>query len=310
MNVKQPVIVIVGPTAVGKTKTGIELAKRLNGEIISGDSVQVYRGMDIGSAKVSEEEAEGIPHHLIDIQEPDEEMSVARFQMLARAAIDDIAARGKLPIIVGGTGLYIRSVLYDYQFTEQAEDKGLRAELERFAAEEGAVALHDRLAHLSPERAAQIHPNNVQRVIRAIEVASSGMEQAQASEPTSHYDSLIFVLHMEDRDQLYGRIGLRVDQMMEEGLLDEVETLVSRGYAETKAMQAIGYKELVPVVRGEVSLSDAADALKRNTRRFAKRQLTWFRHQFDGTWIEMGRLSFEQNFKKIYDRAAGFLDQG
>lgn len=310
MNVKQPVIVIVGPTAVGKTKTGIELAKRLNGEIISGDSVQVYRGMDIGSAKVREDEAEGIPHHLIDIQEPDEEMSVARFQTLARAAIDDISARGKLPIIVGGTGLYIRSVLYDYQFTEQAEDKELRAELERFAAEAGVDALHDRLAHLSPERAAQIHPNNVQRVIRAIEVASSGMEQTQASEPTSHYDSLIFVLHMEDRDQLYERIDLRVDQMMEEGLLDEVETLVSRGYAETKAMQAIGYKELIPVVRGQADLSEASDALKRNTRRFAKRQLTWFRHQFDGVWVEMGRLSFEQNFKKIYDRVAGFLDQG
>ncbi|ACB60557.1 tRNA dimethylallyltransferase [Exiguobacterium sp. PvP048] len=302
---KQPVIVIVGPTAVGKTKTGIELAKKLNGEIISGDSVQVYKQMDIGSAKVTQEEMEGIPHHLLDLVDPDDEMSVARFQTLARTAIDEIAAKGKLPIIVGGTGLYIRAILYDYQFTVQAENKVLREELEQFAQAEGATALHDRLRQLDAKRADEIHPNNIQRVVRAIEVAMSGQTQVSGSEP-SLYDSLLFVLHMEDREQLYDRIDQRVDLMIEQGLVAEVDRLVAAGYRDTKAMQAIGYKEIVPVLEG-APLEPAVEQLKRNTRRFAKRQLTWFRHQFDGNWIEMGRLSFEENFKIIYDRTVGFL---
>ncbi|AFS70191.1 tRNA (adenosine(37)-N6)-dimethylallyltransferase MiaA [Exiguobacterium antarcticum] len=301
---KQPVIVIVGPTAVGKTKTGIELAKKLNGEIISGDSVQVYKQMDIGSAKVTHEEMEGIPHHLLDLVDPDDEMSVARFQTLARAAIDQIAAKGKLPIIVGGTGLYIRAILYDYQFTVQAEDKALRQELEQFAQIEGGVIV-DRLRQLDAERAEAIHPNNIQRVVRAIEVAMSGQTQVSGSEP-SLYESLLFVLHMDDREQLYARIDQRVDLMVKQGLVKEVNQLVASGYGETKAMQAIGYKEMMPVLEG-APLEPAVDLLKRNTRRFAKRQLTWFRHQFDGIWIEMGRLSFEENFKIIYDRTVGFL---
>ena len=302
---KQPVIVIVGPTAVGKTKTGIELAKRLNGEIISGDSVQVYRGMDIGSAKVTEEEMEGVPHHMLDLVNPDDEMSVARFQTLAREAIADIADRGKLPIIVGGTGLYIRAILYDYQFTAQAENKALRQELEQFAADHGAAALHERLRQLDPNRAEEIHPNNVQRVVRAIEVATSGQTQTSGSEP-SLYDSLLFVLHMDDRERLYDRINERVDLMVAQGLVEEVRELVDAGFADTKAMQAIGYKEIVPVLSG-APLEPAVEQLKRNTRRFAKRQLTWFRHQFDGVWVEMGTISFEQNFKIIYDRTVGFL---
>ncbi|WP_214845771.1 tRNA (adenosine(37)-N6)-dimethylallyltransferase MiaA [Exiguobacterium sp. H66] len=303
--VKQPVIVIVGPTAVGKTKTGIELAKRLNGEIISGDSVQVYQGMDIGSAKVTEEEMDGVAHHMLDLVNPDDEMSVARFQTLARQAIADIAERGKLPIIVGGTGLYIRAILYDYQFTAQAENKELRQELEQFAAEQGAVALHERLRQLDPNRAEEIHPNNVQRVVRAIEVAESGQTQTSGSEP-SLYESLLFVLHMDDRDRLYDRINERVDLMVGQGLVEEVRQLVDAGFADTKAMQAIGYKEIVPVLSG-APLEPAVEQLKRNTRRFAKRQLTWFRHQFDGVWVEMGTISFEQNFKIIYDRTVGFL---
>ncbi|MDE0563320.1 tRNA (adenosine(37)-N6)-dimethylallyltransferase MiaA [Exiguobacterium sp. B2(2022)] len=303
---KKPVVVIVGPTAVGKTKTGIELAKAFDGEIVSGDSVQVYRGMDIGSAKVTKEEAEGIPHHLIDICDPDDAMSVAAFQQLARAAIDDIYARGKLPIIVGGTGLYIRSILYDYEFVERPVDEALRADLERLAEVEGREALHQRLVQLDPERAATIHPNNVRRVVRALEVAMQGDTQTTDSEPSEHYDYRLFVLHA-DRELLYDRINQRVDAMMEAGLVEEVESLMAKGYRDTQAMRAIGYKEIIPYVEGKISKDRATDLLKQHTRQFAKRQLTWFRHQFDGIWVDMGRKSFELSYKNIYDDVEGFF---
>ena len=303
---KTPVVVIVGPTAVGKTKTGIELAKAFDGEIVSGDSVQVYRGMDIGSAKVTKEEAEGIPHHLIDICDPDDAMSVAMFQQLARAAIDDIYARGKLPIIVGGTGLYIRSILYDYEFVERPVDEALRADLERFAEVEGREALHQRLVDLDPERAATIHPNNVRRVVRALEVAMQGDSQTTDSTPSEHYDYRLFVLHA-DREMLYDRINQRVDAMMDAGLVEEVERLLAQGYRDTQAMRAIGYKEMIPFIDGNMSKEKATDLLKQHTRQFAKRQLTWFRHQFDGIWVDMGRKSFELSYKYIYDDVEGFF---
>lgn len=303
---KTPVVVIVGPTAVGKTKTGIELAKAFDGEIVSGDSVQVYRGMDIGSAKVTKEEAEGIPHHLIDICDPDDAMSVAMFQQLARAAIDDIYARGKLPIIVGGTGLYIRSILYDYEFVERPVDEALREELERLAEVEGREALHQRLVQLDPERAATIHPNNVRRVVRALEVAMQGDTQTTDSAPSEHYDYLLFILHA-DREILYDRINQRVDAMMEAGLVEEIERLLALGYRDTQAMQAIGYKEVIPFIDGNISKEKATDLLKQHTRQFAKRQLTWFRHQFDGIWVDMGRKSFELSYKNIYDDVEGFF---
>ncbi len=303
---KIPVVVIVGPTAVGKTKTGIELAKAFDGEIVSGDSVQVYRGMDIGSAKVTKEEAEGIPHHLIDICDPDDAMSVAMFQTLARAAIDDIYARGKLPIIVGGTGLYIRSILYDYEFVEQPVDEALRAELERFAEVEGREALHQRLVQLDPERAATIHPNNVRRVVRALEVVMQGDTQTTDSAPSEHYDFRLFVLHA-DREILYDRINQRVDAMMEAGLVEEVERLLAQGYRDTQAMRAIGYKEMIPFIDGKMSKEKATDLLKQHTRQFAKRQLTWFRHQFDGIWVDMDRKSFELSYKNIYDEVEEFF---
>lgn len=303
---KTPVVVIVGPTAVGKTKTGIELAKAFDGEIVSGDSVQVYRGMDIGSAKVTKEEAEGIPHHLIDIRDPDDAMSVAAFQQLARAAIDDIYARGKLPIIVGGTGLYIRSILYDYEFVERPVDEALRADLERLAEVEGREALHQRLVQLDPERAATIHPNNVRRVVRALEVAMQGDTQTTDSTPSEHYDYRLFVLHA-DRELLYDRINQRVDAMMEAGLVEEVESLMAKGYRDTQAMRAIGYKEIIPYVEGKISKDRATGLLKQHTRQFAKRQLTWFRHQFDGIWVDMGRKSFELSYKNIYDDVEGFF---
>ncbi len=303
---KTPVIVIVGPTAVGKTKTGIELAKAFNGEIVSGDSVQVYRGMDIGSAKVTVEEAEGIPHHLIDICDPDEPMSVAKFQQLARAAIDDIYARGKLPILVGGTGLYIRSILYDYEFTERPVDEALRSKLEQEAEQQGAAALHERLRSLDPRRAELIHPNNVRRVIRALEVALQGDVQAMDSAPSEHYAYKLFVLHA-DRDVLYERINERVDVMLASGLIEEVERLLESGYGDTQAMRAIGYKEVVPYVEGRMSEERMRETLKQHTRQFAKRQLTWFRHQFDGIWVDMGRKSFELSYKNIYDEVEGFF---
>ncbi|MFY7868274.1 MAG: tRNA (adenosine(37)-N6)-dimethylallyltransferase MiaA [Exiguobacterium sp.] len=303
---KTPVVVIVGPTAVGKTKTGIELAKAFDGEIVSGDSVQVYRGMDIGSAKVTKEEAEGIPHHLIDICDPDDAMSVAMFQQLARAAIDDIYARGKLQIIVGGTGLYIRSILYDYEFVERPVDEALREELERLAEVEGREALHQRLVQLDPERAATIHPNNVRRVVRALEVAMQGDTQTTDSAPSEHYDYRLFVLHAT-REILYDRINQRVDAMMEAGLVEEVERLLAQGYRDTQAMRAIGYKEVIPFIDGNISKEKATDLLKQHTRQFAKRQLTWFRHQFDGIWVDMGRKSFELSYKNIYDDVEGFF---
>ncbi|MCT4795193.1 tRNA (adenosine(37)-N6)-dimethylallyltransferase MiaA [Exiguobacterium alkaliphilum] len=303
---KTPVVVIVGPTAVGKTKTGIELAKAFNGEIVSGDSVQVYRGMDIGSAKVTVEEAEGIPHHLIDICDPDEPMSVAKFQQLARQAIDDIYARGKLPILVGGTGLYIRSILYDYEFAERPVNEALRASLEDEASRLGADALHERLRILDPRRAEQIHPNNVRRVIRALEVAMQGDSQAVDSAPSEHYAYKLFVLHA-DRDVLYERINERVDVMVETGLVDEVKHLLDAGYENTQAMRAIGYKEVVPYIEGRITEERMRETLKQHTRQFAKRQLTWFRHQFDGIWVDMGRKSFELSYKNIYDEVEGFF---
>lgn len=303
---KTPVVVIVGPTAVGKTKTGIELAKALDGEIVSGDSVQVYRGMDIGSAKVTKEEAEGVPHHLIDLCDPDEPMSVATFQRLAREAIDDIYARGKLPIIVGGTGLYIRAILYDYEFAERPVNLELREELERQAEVEGAEMLHRRLQQLDAKRAESIHPNNVRRVVRALEVALQGDVQATESEPSTRYDYRLFVLHA-DRELLYDRINQRVDLMMEAGLVEEVERLLQQGYREEQALRAIGYKELIPYVDGHVSKEMAVNQLKQHTRQFAKRQLTWFRNQFDGNWVDMGRKSFELSYKTIYDEVEEFF---
>lgn len=303
---KTPVIVLVGPTAVGKTKTGIELAKVFNGEIVSGDSVQVYKGMDIGSAKVTVEEAEGIPHHLIDICDPDEAMSVAKFQTLARAAIDDIYARGKLPIVVGGTGLYIRAILYNYEFAERPVDHVLRETLEKEAEMNGPEVLHARLQSLDPRRAESIHPNNVRRVIRALEVALQGDAQAMDSLPSEHYAYQLFVLHA-DRDVLYERINRRVDLMIETGLVEEVKRLLASGYRDTQAMRAIGYKEVVPYLDGVIAHDQMTDTLKQHTRKFAKRQLTWFRHQFNGIWVDMGRKSFELSYQNIYDEVEGFF---
>ncbi|MEH6996208.1 tRNA (adenosine(37)-N6)-dimethylallyltransferase MiaA, partial [Neobacillus drentensis] len=247
MDLNQKLLVIIGPTAVGKTKLSIELAKRYNGEIISGDSMQIYRGMDIGTAKIKIEEMEGIPHHLIDIKEPDESFSAAEFQQLVRAKISEITSKGKLPIIVGGTGLYIQAVIYDYQFSEAPADEEFRLRLEKRAKEIGNEALHVELMKIDPESARQLHPNNVRRVIRALEIyhcTGKIMSEYQINQqPDLLYETALIGLTM-DREKLYERINTRVDIMISEGLLEEVSGLYKQGVRDCQSIQAIGYKEI------------------------------------------------------------------
>lgn len=291
---KQKLLVIIGPTAVGKTKLSIELAKRYNGEIISGDSMQIYRGMDIGTAKIKVEEMEGIPHHLIDIKEPDESFSVAEFQELVRAKISEITSRGKLPIIVGGTGLYIQAVIYDYQFSEAPADEKFRLQLEDRAKEIGNEALHHELTQIDPESAGQIHPNNVRRVIRALEIyhctGKIMSEYQNNQQPDLLYETALIGLTME-REKLYERINTRVEMMMSEGLLEEVSSLHKQGLRECQSIQAIGYKEIYDFLDERVSLEESLENLKQNSRRYAKRQLTWFRNKMEVKWYDMTDVS-------------------
>lgn len=288
--VKDKIVVVIGPTAVGKTKLSIELAKALNGEIISGDSMQIYRKMNIGTAKVTKEEMDDIPHYMIDIKDPEEPFSVAEFQLHVRQYIQDIISRGKLPIIVGGTGLYIQSVLYDYQFTAISGDEAYRKELELFSQRAGAEALYEKLVEVDPERAAHIHPNNIRRVIRALEIHhTSGTKMSEVLEEQENrmvYDTVLVGLTME-RSQLYERINMRVDLMMEHGLLEEVQSLYDAGIRDCQSIQAIGYKELYQYVEGLISQDEAVQMLKTNSRRYAKRQLTWFRNKMDVAWFDV-----------------------
>ncbi|WP_404462324.1 tRNA (adenosine(37)-N6)-dimethylallyltransferase MiaA [Sutcliffiella horikoshii] len=310
MGEKQKVIVIIGPTAVGKTKTSVELAKRLNGEIISGDSMQIYKTMDIGTAKVKKEEMQGIPHFLIDIKEPQEAYSVAEFQQDVRNKIDEITSRGRIPIIVGGTGLYIQSVLYDYQFSESGKDEEIRLRLEKKSQEIGVEKLHQELNEIDPKSAANIHPNNVRRVIRALEIfyttGKTMSEYQDTQQPEPLYDIALIGLTME-RERLYERINLRVDLMMEEGLLREVQTLYNNEIRDCQSIQAIGYKELYAYFDGKVTLEQAVNDLKQNSRRYAKRQLTWFRNKMDVTWFDMTDGDFEQKLSQIFTVIAGKL---
>ena len=297
---KQKLLVIIGPTAVGKTKLSIEMAKRYNGEIISGDSMQIYRGMDIGTAKITKDEMDGIPHHLIDIKEPDENFSVAEFQLLVRAKIDEIAKKGKLPIIAGGTGLYIQSVIYDYQFSDVPGDESYRLMLEERVKEIGNDALYKELLAVDPESASQIHPNNVRRVIRALEIfhlTGHTMQEYQSTQqPDLLYNTAIVGLTME-REKLYARINDRVDIMMEEGLIEEVKGLYQQGLRDCQSIQAIGYKEIFAYFDGKVTLDEAIANLKQNSRRYAKRQLTWFRNKMEVAWFDM--TDVENISKKI-----------
>lgn len=290
LGLKQKLLVIIGPTAVGKTKLSIELAKQFNGEIISGDSMQIYKGMDIGTAKITVEEMEGIAHHLIDIREPSESFSVAEFQELVREKITDISKKGKLPIIVGGTGLYIQSVLYDYQFSEAPADETFRDQLEQEGQRIGNDALYQRLVEVDAESARQIHPNNVRRVIRALEIyhcTGKTMSEWQKNQQSDQlYQTAIVGLTM-DRENLYERINERVDRMVETNLLGEVRSFYEQGLRDCQSIQAIGYKELYEYFAGNVSYDNAIENLKQNSRRYAKRQLTWFRNKMNVEWFDM-----------------------
>ncbi|QBP43069.1 tRNA (adenosine(37)-N6)-dimethylallyltransferase MiaA [Paenisporosarcina antarctica] len=287
MNIE--VLAIVGPTASGKTALSIKLAKLLNGEIINGDSMQVYKGLDIGTAKITPEEMEDIPHHLLDIKEPTDSFSVAEFQQLVRAKIAEIRTRGKLPILVGGTGLYIQSVLYDFQFTEDRVDEAVRNAYYEKLKKLGPEAMHEKLQRIDPQSAAVIHPNNTRRVVRALEIAEhsdttkSANPQNQGRE--SMYRHVILGLHV-DREQLYERINMRVSNMIEQGLVSEARQLWDNGIIDVQAVQAIGYKEIYAYFRNGISLEEAVEQIKQNSRRYAKRQLTYFRNKFPITWIE------------------------
>ena len=294
------VLCIVGPTAVGKTKMSIELAKQLNGEIISGDSMQIYRGMDIGTAKATMDERQGIPHHLIDEKNPDEPYSVAAFQQTVRAKIEEIKSRGKLPIIVGGTGLYIKSVLYDYEFAGESESKEVdEAKYGHLSNEE----LHAKLATIDEAGAKDIHPNNRKRVIRALEIyETSGVKKSEMIEKQEHkmiYDACLIGL-TDDRNVLYDRINKRVDTMYETGLVEEVKALFDEGIpAESQSIRAIGYKELYDYFKGLISLEESKELIKRNSRRYAKRQYTWFNNQMDVTWFKVDVQHFDKTVKEV-----------
>jgi tRNA dimethylallyltransferase len=290
LQTKDKLVVIVGPTAVGKTELSLELAEQFCGEIISGDSMQVYRGMDIGTAKATPEELARVPHHLIDIIDPDQDYSVALFQEAATRLITEINQRGRLPFIVGGTGLYIESVTHRFQFAQAEQDPELRERLQRLAEMEGVEALHRRLAQIDPLTAERLHPNDVKRVIRAIEIfelTGQKMSDYQLRASQSPYDLLMIGLTM-DREKLYERINLRVDRMIEAGLVEEVRQLLDRGYDPSlTSMQGLGYKELVPYLYGEITLEKAINDIKQRTRHFAKRQLSWFRRMSEIQWFDV-----------------------
>ena len=286
---KPKLLCVVGPTASGKTDFAIELCKERGGEVVSCDSMQIYRGMDIGTAKPTKEEMQGIAHHMLDVVEPATNYSVADFVTDARACITDILNRGKLPVLCGGTGLYVDSLLHQIEFAPMPRDDAFREEMRALANREGNEALHQRLKALDPEAAGAIHPNNVKRVIRALEMIEIGkMTKTQSdrlSKKTPVYDAEIYGLSMP-RERLYERINLRVDRMMERGLLSEVENLLRRGVPEdVTSMQAIGYKDLIAHIKGELSLQEAVDSIKLHSRRYAKRQMTWFRRNPEITWI-------------------------
>ena len=288
-NNKPFVLAVVGPTASGKTWLGVELAKIYGGEVISADSMQIYKGMDIASAKPTEEEKQGIPHHLMGILDRDVSFSAADYVALANEKIQDVLSRGSLPIIIGGTGLYIDSLLENVKFSEGGSDEAYREELYAFAKEKGNEALHDRLAAIDPEAAEGIHPNNLVRVVRALEVCHvTGRKFSELKRESklveSPYNSLIIGLNYENRQTLYDRIDLRVDEMVRAGLVEEARQLWQESGMKTAA-NAIGYKELIPYFEGKAALEECIADIKQETRHYAKRQLTWFRRNQRIEWI-------------------------
>jgi len=296
---KQPLIILSGPTAVGKTALSIDLAKRINGAIISADSMQVYKYMDIGSAKIMPDEMDGVKHYLIDELEPSDEFNIVVFQQKAKAALEEIYANGQIPIVAGGTGFYIQALLYDIDFENQDCNEEFRAELEQIAKEQGNEILHARLREIDPASAEKIHANNVKRVIRALEFyhltgkpISEHNEAEQQKE--SPYNFAYFVL-TDDRENLYKRIDKRVDIMLENGLVEEVQNLKNMGYhRDMVAMQGLGYKEILDYLDGKCTLDEAVYVLKRETRHFAKRQLTWFRRERDVIWLDKQKYNYDE----------------
>ncbi|MCI5701117.1 MAG: tRNA (adenosine(37)-N6)-dimethylallyltransferase MiaA [Lachnospiraceae bacterium] len=305
---KKPLIVLTGPTAVGKTKLSIDLAKAVNGEIISADSMQVYKYMDIGSAKIMPGEMQGVPHHLVDVLMPEEEFHVARFQAMAKEAMQGIYERGRVPILVGGTGFYIQAVVRDIDFTETDTDMQYRRELEDYAKDHSPQALHEKLREVDPAAADEIHANNVKRTVRALEffyqtgtrISEHNQEQKEKESP---YGTRYFVLN-DIRSRLYERIDRRVDQMLDMGLVEEVRMLQRRGLTkEMVSMQGLGYKEILDYLDGRCSLEEAVYTLKRDTRHFAKRQLTWFRREKDVIWVNKNEFDYDD--EKILEYMLG-----
>ena len=291
----KPLIIITGPTACGKTPTAVALAKLANGEVVSADSMQIYKGMDIGTAKPSMEERDGIPHHMIDIAEPSDDFSAATFQQMARTAIADIHSRGKLPILAGGTGFYINSVVYEDALSpDSLDDMQIRIELMK------QPDIYERLKKIDPESAAAIHPNNIKRVARALAYCEANGSKFSDHKPEKRflYDASFYVLFRK-RALLYEAINRRVELMIEQGLVEEVKTLLKLEKHGT-AMQALGYKEMLPYLRGQQSLEEAIAAIQQGSRRYAKQQLTWFRHQLKGTWISMDEYSPREAARRIY----------
>ena len=288
----RPLIIITGPTAVGKTALSVRLAKAIGGEIISADSMQVYRHMDIGSAKIKKEEMDGVPHYLIDVLDPEEEFNVTVFQKMAKEAVEEIYSHGHIPIVAGGTGFYIQALLYDIDFTENGEDTSIRMELEKLGQERGTEYLHNLLRDIDPDSAEEIHENNMKRVIRAIEYYRQTGERIsehnkREREKKSPYDFLYYVVNT-DRARLYERIDRRVDLMLEQGLVEEVMHLKDMGLTrDMVSMQGLGYKEILDYLQGICTLEEAVYVLKRDTRHFAKRQITWFKRERDVRWLNL-----------------------
>ncbi len=292
---KQPLVVLTGPTAVGKTELSISLAKKINGEIISADSMQVYTKMDIGTAKITKEEMDGVKHYLIDVLDPGEDFNVVLFQKMAKEAIAEIYAKGKIPIVVGGTGFYIQALLNDINFDENEASTEYREQLEALVKEKGVDFLHDMLREVDEKSAEAIHKNNFKRVIRALEFYhQTGKKMSEHNEEESKkesaYNSAYFVLN-NDREVLYDRINKRIDIMVNDGLLEEVKRLKEEGYTrDLVSMQGLGYKEILMYLDGEITLDEAIYILKRDTRHFAKRQLTWFRREKEVIMVDKREL--------------------
>ena len=310
---KKNIVVIAGPTASGKTAVGIEIAKRLNGEIISADSMQIYKYMNIGSAKPARSEMQDIPHHMIDVVYPDEEFSVALFRKMAGKLVDEIISRKHIPIIVGGTGLYISSLIYPYDFTNSAEDTEYREELTAIAVEKGNEFVHNMLINIDPESFNRIHPNNLRRVIRALEVYKNTgktiSDYQQESRSREMEFNTAFIGLTMDRGLLYNRINLRVDKMFEAGLIEEVKKLKEMGYSKNMtSMQGIGYKEIFDYFDNKCTIEETKDIIKQSSRRYAKRQLTWFRRDEKIYWVEVDRFeSFDEIIHNITNYIEGNL---